>query len=241
MFTLPGQTFKFALNAVTDTLPHNKNLFLWRKVTSPKCQLCDKDQSLLHVLNGCQTALQLRCCNARYDSVLEAIYKFLCLHLPRDWSTTIDHPNHQYVFPQDIVVTDDRPDIVIWNTTSIHLVELTVPFEISISVATSQKEAKYHSLVEACSSRGCTVSLITLEVGFQGFVYMPGFNQMYKLVKAKHSATMELETAIIERAIEGSCNIWCKRNWLGDILLLHSLVVDQFLHCNSFGFVNPQY
>ena len=80
VFSLPEQIFKFALNAVTDTLPHNQNLFRWRKVTSdsPKCQLCGKDQSLLHVLNGCETALHLRRYNARHDSVLEAIYEFLC-------------------------------------------------------------------------------------------------------------------------------------------------------------------
>ena len=137
--------------------------------------------------------------------------------LPRDWSTTTDHPNHHFVFPQDIVATDDRPDIVIWNTTSMHLVELTVPFETSISAARSRKEAKYHSLVEACRSGGRAVSLITLEVGSRGFVHMPGFSQMYKLVKAKRSATMELETTVIKRAIEGSYNIWCKRNWLGDV------------------------
>ena len=98
-----------------------------------------------------------------------------------------------------------------------HLVESTVPFETSISAARSRKEAKYHSLVEACHSGGRAVSLITLEVGSRGFVHMPGFSQMYKLVKAKRSATMELETTVIKRAIEGSYNIWCKRNWLGDV------------------------
>jgi hypothetical protein len=34
----PERVFKFVLNA-TDTLPHNKNLCLWRKVPSPACPL----------------------------------------------------------------------------------------------------------------------------------------------------------------------------------------------------------
>ena len=35
MQSLPERVFRFALNAVTDTLPHNKNLFLWMKMPFP--------------------------------------------------------------------------------------------------------------------------------------------------------------------------------------------------------------
>ena len=37
---LPEHIFKFALNAVTDTLPHNAYLHLWAKQSSPVCKLC---------------------------------------------------------------------------------------------------------------------------------------------------------------------------------------------------------
>ena len=59
IFSLPEWVFKFALNAVTDTLPHNANLFRWKKLSSPRCQLCGEVQSLAHVLNSCQKALSL--------------------------------------------------------------------------------------------------------------------------------------------------------------------------------------
>ena len=55
--SLPERVFKFALNAVTNTLPYNKNLFLWKKLSSPQYQLCSKEQSLHHVLNNCKVAL----------------------------------------------------------------------------------------------------------------------------------------------------------------------------------------
>lgn len=37
--TLPEWFFKFALNAVTDTLRHNANFYKW-KLSTPQCQLC---------------------------------------------------------------------------------------------------------------------------------------------------------------------------------------------------------
>ena len=58
--SLPEWCFKFALNAVMDTLPHNANLYKWKKLSSPRCQLCGEHQFLAHVLNSCQKALDLR-------------------------------------------------------------------------------------------------------------------------------------------------------------------------------------
>ena len=216
VFSLPEQIFKFALNAVTDTLPHNQNLFLWKKVPSPKCQLCDKDQSLGHILNGCKTALDLRRYNTRHDSVLEAIYGFLCHHLPKHWQTTVDLHGHHYTFPQDIAATNERPDIVIWNSSSIHLVELTIPFEPSIATAISRKVNRYESLREACQVNGRCATIITIEVGSRGFLHMPGFQQLYKLAKAKKNEIVSFELDVIRTAVTGSHNIWCKRNWVAD-------------------------
>ena len=56
---------KFALDAAQDTLPHNANLVLWRKDSgvSDKCKLCK--QTLAHVLNCCQVALNDAFCVSR--------------------------------------------------------------------------------------------------------------------------------------------------------------------------------
>ena len=58
VLSLPEQTFKFALNSTTDTLSHNKNLCLWKKLKSPSCPLYGRYQTLLHVFNNCSVALE---------------------------------------------------------------------------------------------------------------------------------------------------------------------------------------
>ena len=79
--SLPESTMRFALNSVTDTLPHNANLHLWGKQPSPVCWLCPERQTLQHVLNHCSTALEKRCHNRRHDDILASLYSFVTSHL----------------------------------------------------------------------------------------------------------------------------------------------------------------
>ena len=58
VLTSPDHVMRFALNAVTDILPHSMNLSLWRKKPTAKCQLCPERQTLHHVLNHCSMALE---------------------------------------------------------------------------------------------------------------------------------------------------------------------------------------
>ena len=81
VLTSPDHMMRFALNAVTDTLPHNANLHLWGKKPSPKCQLCPERQTLQHVLNHCCVALERRRYNQRHDDVLQSLYNFISSHL----------------------------------------------------------------------------------------------------------------------------------------------------------------
>ena len=76
---LPPEGLKFAMNAVQDTLPHNANLAVWRRSEglSSQCKLCGERQTLAHVLNHCQVALELRRYNSRHDAVLEVIDDFV--------------------------------------------------------------------------------------------------------------------------------------------------------------------
>ena len=85
-----------------------------------------------------------------------------------------DLPVQQYTFPQDIALTDLCPDMVIWGTSAIYLVELTVPFETNIADAAERKVHQYQDLAAACA---CTrhTSIITLEVGSRGFLSTVGF------------------------------------------------------------------
>ena len=102
ILSLPEWCFKFALNAVTDTLPHNANLVKWKKLSSSKCQLCGEHQSLAHVLNSCQKALNLGHHTTRHDEVLKVIHDFIGNHLPSGFQMTVDLPGHVYSFLQTI-------------------------------------------------------------------------------------------------------------------------------------------
>ena len=107
--SLPERAFKFALNAVTDTLPHNRNCFLWKKMSSPQCQLCSKEQTLHHVFNNCAVALEGRQYSNRHDSVLGCIHSFLSAHLPQDSRITADLPNFPFTSPRTLLpLTNDQ-------------------------------------------------------------------------------------------------------------------------------------
>ena len=212
VFSLPEWVFKFALNAVTDTLPHNVNLSKWKKLSSPQCQLCGEAQSLAHVLNSCQKALALGRYSTRYDDVLKVIFDFLQRHMTAEFQITADLPGQQYTFPQDIAPTDLRPDIVMWSMSAIYLVELTVPFETNMAGAAERKIHRYRELSNACEQSHST-SIITLEVGSRGFLSTGGFQQLYRLVQAKASDRAAFERDMIQHVVSSSYDIWCKRNW----------------------------
>ena len=214
IFSLPEWCFKFALNAVTDTLPHNANLVKWKKLSSSKCQLCGEHQSLAHVLNSCQKALNLGRYTTRHDEVLKIIHDFIGNHLPSGFQMTVDLPGHVYSFPQTIALTDQRPDIVLWSPTSIVLIELTVPFETNISGAVERKMDRYRELRESCS-RSHHASIVTLEVGSRGFLATDSFQQLYKILKFKAKEKRVFECEVIKHTVVCSYNIWCKRNWTG--------------------------
>jgi hypothetical protein len=112
----------------------------------------------------------------------------------------------QYNFPQDISITDQCPDIVIWHTTTIHLLELTIPFETNISNAAERKVQRYEALMKACS-RTHRTSIITLEVGSRGFLCMEGLQQLYGLLQAKAKDRQSFELDTIKHVITCSYDI----------------------------------
>ena len=98
---------------------------------SSQCKLCGGRQTLLHVLNHCKAALELRRYTTRHDSVLEVIANFVRDHLPESLEMSADLLDLPYNFPLVITPTDLRPDSVLWSQTlqSATMVELTVCYE----------------------------------------------------------------------------------------------------------------
>ena len=96
---LPSEGLKFALNAASDSLPHNSNLSIWRRREglTDGCKLCGRKQTLLHILNDCPVALELKRYNQHHDSVLNEIVGFIKPRLPPGANIIADLPSPMYV------------------------------------------------------------------------------------------------------------------------------------------------
>ena len=189
-----------------DMLPHNANLHLWGKKASDTCPLCHADNhNLVHVLNLCQIALNLRRYNDRHDSVLTVLYATISQYLPESVSSTVDLDNH-HVFPSHIVSTDLRPDIIWWSDKdqSVCSMELTVCYDTLFHEAATQKEDKYLDLLSAIRNAGYNAKLITVKVGSQGLPNMSGFENLRKELKLTKTQTYDLKVQAARRAMLGS-------------------------------------
>jgi hypothetical protein len=213
VLALPEDQLKFAINAAVDVLPHNANLYLWKKRKDPACPLCHENQSLLHVLNNCSVARDSRRYNTRHDSVLSAISKTVRRNIPLTASVTADIST-SYEFPHHIIPTDLRPDLVWWDEArkSITLVDLTVCFETNFGEAARRKTAKYLHLVDQAKARGYRSELITLQVGSRGVPDLPGFENFAESLSLPHKDLVRLLESTARLALAGSFGIWCARN-----------------------------
>ena len=90
--------------------------------------------------------------------------------MAKDWKLLADL-RQQLRFPEEIVVTNYRPDIVIYSKRSklCVLIELTVPWEERMSEAYERKFLKYDELVEQCKSRGWKTWCFPVEIGCRGY------------------------------------------------------------------------
>ena len=205
---------KFALNSAVDTLPHKANLYLWKKHNNSSCPLCGEKQTLIHVLNACKVALDERRYNPRHDAILSLIVIFLTSKISPTACLTYDLGT--YIFPQHIVATDLRPDLVWWDDSlkKIVLMELTVCFESSFQHAAERKTTKYEDVVARARSSGYIGQIITLEVGSRGIIGGDGFNCLKTVFNIKEREMSNLLIKISRTAIEESFKIWCRRNTL---------------------------
>ena len=190
------------------------HLHPWKKRQDPACPLCDNNQSLLHVLNNCPVARELRRYNVRHDVVLKEITAAIQPYLSPSSVLSIDI-HDTYEFSLHIVSTDLRPDIVWWNTqnTSLCLVELTVCFENNFEDAARRKTAKYTDLVDQACTNGYNATLLTL-VGSRGVPHYESFAKLTTVLHMPARDLMNLLRNVIRAAITGSFTIWCSRNRL---------------------------
>ena len=65
--TLPKNIYSFVIRYLNNTLANNTNLSQWGLKNSGKCDICDGNQTLGHVVGGCITSLNEKRYNWRHD------------------------------------------------------------------------------------------------------------------------------------------------------------------------------
>ena len=70
-------------------------------------------------------------------------------------STIAVYPiKNRYTFPQSIAVTQERPELVSLNASSVHMVELTIPLETGAENAGAMKQIRNAELVDSGTQDG---------------------------------------------------------------------------------------
>ena len=133
------------------------------------------------------------------------------LYKATDWKMIVDLEK-QLQFPQDIVETRLRPDMVLLSpfTKQLVLIELTVPWEERIEEAHERKRLKYELLVEQCRAKGWSTRCDAIEVGCRGFVCQSLWNTFRTLGIV--GTTRKKATRSISEVVEKSSRwLWLKR------------------------------
>jgi len=122
-------------------------------------------------------------------SLLHQISEFVKSKIESDCDTEIfcDAGGRPWTIPPDILITSDRPDLVILSrkNKSISIFELTVPFENNIKPDHQYKCHKYAQLVIDLS-RKCNyqVRFYAVEIGCRGLISLENSNRLHAFLKS---------------------------------------------------------
>ncbi len=183
-YNLPRGILKFAVNASIDTLPTKANLKRWGKRSTTKCNFCDSKETLHHILNNCTHMLDRYLW--RHNSILSFIIKTVSKDLPDSWTIYSDLPNNMHgcsTIPTDILITSQKPDLVILNkqSKSIYIMELSVPFERNIEDTHKRKMDRYEHLISDIKDSGFSVYYYAIEIGSRGYISQDNTNRIKDL------------------------------------------------------------
>lgn len=147
--------------------------------------------------------MDLRRYRKRHDEVLDVLGNSIRIHLPPNFSITIDSPSNPYSFPHHITPTNLRPDIVWWSEqlSELCLFELTISYEAIVADAKERKRSKYHDLMEAGRAAGFRCELITLEVGSRGMLNLADLEPLQEALGIPRKDLVMLALTIIRTTI----------------------------------------
>ena len=208
--TMPANIFNFIIRYLNNSLANNTNLRKWGVTNSSACPLCDKDQTLGHVLGGCQKALEDGRYNWRHDSVLLAISSFLKSLDGIQTYCDIE----SFLSPSILTGDTYRPDMAVVRDNVVYILELTVGFETNIQKNSSRKRMKYTDLLCDLSHKFKDVKFTNLSMGSAGIIGSDDFTlgTMLASLGLDTKETSYLIKKISSVVIRSSYYIFCKRN-----------------------------
>ena len=222
LYALPKGTMKFIINSCINTLPTRANLRLWGRSSSDKCILCGRKETTNHILSSCPASLQQGRYTYRHNNVLKEITENIDTNIFTYYSDIQGKTIGGGTIPPDILVTAEKPDIVIIdprtaspsNKPDIVIIELTCPWEERLDQAREHKTNKYSSLIKDIEETGHKVQSIPLEIGVRGIVN----HQNKDSIKQIHSFTKQLQSQkkftekLSRQAVIASYFIFLNRN-----------------------------
>ena len=235
---IPENLLRFGVKSLLDVLPTRCNLTLWKLDNSGVyCRLCANlppsarkygigpwRETTQHVLCSCEATLSKR--RWRHDSVLWAVTRTIERKLLPGCRLLVDlasSPKHHYtVFPLEFgVETLLKPDMLIVDdqSSTLLLIELSVPAEDNIDERHRHKRAKYAPLVAELRERnaGWHIECLCFEVGARG-IHESSFGRMLQRLaklrvadKFARSESTEAAIKISTIALRASRTIWMTR------------------------------
>ena len=212
IFNLPRGVLQFAVNASIDTLATNANLKRWGKRRNAKCDLCGHRETVHHVLNNCEVLLE------RYKWHHNSILKYLidstnCTDNEKLYSDLSGMMPGCSTVPVDILITKQKPDLVIVNRCDrcITMLELSVAFETNIESTHELKINRYQNLISDIENTGYKVKYYALEIGSRGYISPDNHQRLKSFVKCH----VESKLNIIKDNI-------CKTAPISSFIIYHS-------------------
>ena len=145
---LPRNILSFTIRLINNTLANGTNVIKWDRTNSSTCTFCDQQQTLRHVIGGCETAFLESRYNCCHDSVLLNIYKTIKSQGLQAFVDIEGYPN-----PSIITGDEQQPDcFTIVKSDTLLLLKLTDGFETNIKNF-DRKAKRYQQLLAELSNK----------------------------------------------------------------------------------------
>ena len=207
---LQKNIYNFSIRYVNNSLENVSNMHKWGKTTSSLCLHCNKNQTLGHVVAGCETSLREKSYNYRHNSILLNLGRIL--ESIKSIDIYIDIPG--YKCPTMITGENQRPDLIVISNNKLYLLELTAGYETNIYLNSKRKEENYRALMNSLAHLYNCAQFINLFMGALG-VYGETSTSLVRFLSDLGMNKKEIDFAlckICSVCIRCTYYIFCCRN-----------------------------